>query len=51
MSPGTYVYGEPLGVLQVPEDLVWRQRDAFVHGVTARAPVKTDAFRHGPTDV
>lgn len=47
MSPGTYVYGEPLGVLQVPEYLVGRQRDAFIHGVTARAPVETDTFRHG----
>lgn len=45
--PGTYVYGEPLCVLQIAEYFVRRQSDAFIHGVTTCAAVKSDAFRHG----
>lgn len=45
--PGTYVYGEPLGVFQVAEYLVGRQGNAFIHGMTTCAPVKSNTFRHG----
>lgn len=45
--PGTYVYGEPLCVFQVAEYLVRRQGNAFIHGVTTCAPVKSNTFRHG----
>lgn len=45
--PGTYVYGEPLCVFQVAEYLVGRQGNAFIHGVTTCAPVKSNTFRHG----
>lgn len=42
----TYVDGEALGVLQVAEDLIRGESDAFVHRLAAGAPVKSDAFRH-----
>lgn len=43
----TYVYGEALGVLQITEDFIRGQSNAFIHGLAAGAPVKSDAFRHG----
>lgn len=42
----TYVYGKPLCVRQVAEDFVGGQSNAFIHGVSAWAPVKPNAFRH-----
>ena len=47
VSPGTYVYREPLGVLQISEYFVGREGYAFVHGVTTCASVKSNTFRHG----
>lgn len=44
---GTYVYREPLCVLQVAEYLVRRQSNAFVHGMSTCAAVKSNKFRHG----
>lgn len=46
-SVGTYVYREPLCVLQVAEYFVGRKSDAFIHGVTTCAAVESNTFRHG----
>lgn len=46
--PGTYVYGEPLCILQIAEYFVGRKSDAFIHGVTTTwATVNSTTFRHG----
>ncbi len=45
--PGTYVYGEPLCVFQIAEYFVGRKGDAFIHGVSTCAAVKSNTFRHG----
>lgn len=42
----TYVYGEPLGVLQITEYFIRWESNAFIHGLAAGVPVKSDAFRH-----
>lgn len=43
----TYVYGEPLCVLQIAKYFIRRKSNAFIHGMSTCAPVKSYAFRHG----
>lgn len=43
----TYIYGEPLCVLQIAEYFVGRQNNAFIHGVSTCAAVNYTTFRHG----